>query len=311
MICLNLTYNNEDITASVNTLQASITDSSGGIADKINIVFSDTEKYWRQWKPQKGDVLTLSHGSFSSGTMYLDEFEASNGTFALAAISTPLKAKHTNSKTWENIRFIQLAKQLVTELGLELVTYHIQDYLYDRLDMLNKTNLQFLNERCILEGYSLKISNGKAILYDEKTLEASSAVSDIKEDMFLGDPSFKTVSSGIYSSSSIEYFSHDNKIIKYRFEPSSAPMGPELTLKIRANNQGEAERYARNILRSFNKNETIGAFTIEFNSNLAAGSVVNIKDMGSFSGKYYITSIKHNLTSEKSRIIVRKVLEGY
>lgn len=308
---MELIYNGIDITNKVDIMSASIFDRCGGNADSINLLFSDSQKLWRKWNPLKGDLIIVSHGNFSSGVMYVDETEALKGRYGINALSTPLKAKSNKSYSWENIRFKGIAKQLVEEIGLSLETYDIEDYLYDKLDMIDKTNLGFLNTRCILEGYSLKITNGKAIIYDEKSLEKYNAVKDITEDLIIGDYSLGTVSSGLYSACEIEYFSNNNKLIKYRFSPKNPPIGPILKSNIRANSQGEAERYAKGILRNVNKNEITGRFNIGLDMNLAAGNTVNLKGFGSFDGKYFINIIRHDLLNGKSYLKVRKVLEEY
>lgn len=308
---MQLIYNDIDITNDIDIISASTTDNCGGKADCIDLVFSDSQKLWRQWEPKKDDRIILTDKGFSSGLMFVDQLGIKKGKFNLNAISTPLKSKSNNSKSWENIRFKEMAKQLVEEIGLQIETYGIGDYLYDRLDMINKTNLEFLNERCVLEGYSLKITNGKAIIYDEKLLEQCAAVKDITEDLFIGDYNFDIISSGLYASCEIEHFSNEDKLIKYKFAPENAPIGPVFKIDMRATNQGEADRYTEGILRKLNKNEVVGNFYLNLDTSLAAGNTVNLKNIGMFSGKYFIKSIKHMHTAGKSYLKVRKVLEGY
>lgn len=308
---MELVYNNIDITKDISILNATILDNSGGKADSVDLTFSDTKKLWRKWGVQKGDTLILSKDGFSSGLMYVDDFNMSRGKFTIRGISVPLKSKSNISKSWENIRFKELASQLASELGLTLETYGIIDYTYDRLDMINKTNLQYLNDICILEGYSLKITNNKAIIYDENLFEQSTTVDDITEDRIIGDYSFNTISNSLYSSCTVECFSSNNNLIRYKFSPANAPIGSDLKVALRVVNQGEAERYARGLLRNSNKNETTGSFFIKLNTNIAATNTVNLNGFGVFDGKYFIDSIKHKLTNGKSHLKVRKVLEGY
>lgn len=308
---MNLKYNGIDITDNVNIIDASITDRCGGKADSMDITFSDVKKLWRQWQPIKGDILEVSGNGFSSGAMYIDEFGVFNGEYNIKSKSIPLNSRTRKSNIWENIRFKQIMSQLAAEIGLQIKTYGIEDYLYDRVDMLNKTNLEFISERCILEGYSLKITNSKAVIYDEKVLENYDPVKEITEELLIGSYSFKTISAGIYSSCLVEYFSNDNRAIKYKFIPKDSPIGDILKFNLRVNNIGEAERYARNLLRYANKMETTGTFNIKQDSTLAAGNTINIKDMGLFSGKYFIDLINHSFTNGKSYLKVRKILEGY
>ncbi|WP_058953157.1 phage late control D family protein [Clostridium tyrobutyricum] len=307
---MNLRYNGTDITDSVNIIDASVTDRCGGKSDSMDIMFSDTKKLWRQWNPAKGDILEVSQDGFSSGAMYIDEFEVFNGKYNIKSKSIPINSRTKKTNGWENIRFKQIMSQLSSEVGLQLKTYGIEDHLYDRMDMINRTNLEFMNERCILEGYSLKITDKKAIIYSEKALENYAPVKEISEDSLIGNYKFKTISSGIYSSCLVEYFASNN-IIKYKFDPKNPPIGDVLKVNLRANNIGEAERYSKNLLRYNNKMETVGAFSIKQDSTLAAGNTIAIKDIGSFSGKYFIYLINHNFTNGKSYLKARRVLEDY
>lgn len=308
---MEVIYNNVDITNDIKINKAVMYDICGGKADSLDIVFSDTEKKWREWAPKKNDTIVILKDGFSSGIMYIDELILSSSKYTIRARSTPLKSKSNKTKSWENIRFKDIAKELTNELGLQLETYGIQDYLYDRLDMLNKTNLQFLNEICILEGYSLKITNGKAIIYNEKELEKAPAVINISEELILGrDYEFSVISNGLYSSCEIDYFTQDDRLINYNYIPPNPPIAPSYKLNLRANSQSEAERYAKSVLRYFNKKETTGTFSIRLNTNIAAGNTINL-DLNQLSGKYFISSIIQNLTSNRSYLHVRKVLEGY
>ncbi|MDU4598228.1 MAG: hypothetical protein E6Y49_09745 [Clostridium sporogenes] len=239
--------------------------------------------------------------------MFIDELGVIKGRYLIKAISTPLKSKTNNTKSWEKATFIEIAQSLVQELGLQLETYYIKNYLYERIDMINKTNLEFLNLFCILESFNLKISNGKAIIYDEKTLEDFKSIRTFTEDDFIGNYSFDTVSDGLYGSCIIKHFGE--KLIEHKVVINN--IGPTLHKNIKVNNLGEAERFGKGLLRYRNKNETTGNFYIKLDTSLAAGNTINIKDLGHFNGKYFINNVKHILTENKSYLNVRKILEGY
>ncbi|WP_049043317.1 phage late control D family protein [Clostridium sporogenes] len=304
---MKLFYNDKDITNDVDIIDASIKDNSGGIADTISIEFSDIKKLWRKWEPQKGDEIILSKNNFSSGKMFIDELGVTKGRYFIKAISIPLESKTNNTKSWEKATFIEIAQNLVQELGLQLETYYIKNYLYERVDMINKTNLEFLNYLCILESFNLKICNGKAIIYDEKTLESFKSIKTFNEDDFVSDYSFDTISNGLYGSCLIKHFGE--KLIEHKITINN--IGPTLQKDIKVTNLAEAERFGIGLLRYSNKNETTGTFPIKLDTSLAAGNTIDIKNLGHFNGKYFISSVKHILTKNKSYLNVRKVLEDY
>lgn len=309
---MKLIYNDVNITNDIKIVSASIIDTCGGGADSIQCTFSDTEKNWRSWAPEKGDRLILSKDKFSSGVMYADEFHISRGIYRINAISTPLGIKTKKTRSWESINFNKLANDLASEIGLKVETYYTTDWIYKRIDQIDETNMELLNKICILEGYSLKITNGKVVIYDERSLESAASTLDISESDIIGDYTFSNVSSGIYSACSLEYFSFDNELIKYTYNSPVFSDYPILKIKnTKVSDYAEAERFSKNLLRYNNKNEIKGSFFVKLNSEIGAGNIVNIKQMGSFNGKYFVEKVVQGITNGKSKLEIRKVLEGY
>lgn len=298
-----LIYNNHDISNSVRLLDAQINDNSGGILDSLYIKISDIEKTWRNYPPDKNDVLNLQYDGFDSGIMFLDEYMYVKGAVILKAISAPLNSKDNKNKSWENIRFKKLANDLMKDLNLECIFYNITDFLYYRLDQSNKTNLQFLNEICSLEGYNLKITNNKAIIFNEKYFESTNIINEFSEKDFIGDYKFKCKNSNIFSKCTLRTA---DKIVSHKALNLHAS---ELNLNnIDFRTEDEGKRFSENILRNFNKYEFTGTFNIHLQP-IASGNTIKINSMGNFSGKYFVDSVKHNLTKQTSSLFVRKVLK--
>lgn len=303
---MNLIYNNINIINDVLVTKAVINDNSGGIADSIEIEFSDSKCEWRNWNVKKNDTLILEKGRFKSGIMFIDSFGINKGKFRIYAKSVPLKAKEQISKPWENISFMHLANELASILSLELKTYFIKDITYKTLDMSNRTPLGFLNELCILEGYSVKVTNKSLVIFDERELEKYPSIRTLSAEDFEGDYDFYTKSNDLYSSCLIKSF--EESVIQYEFKCNV--IGPRLIKTFKVENIGQAERYAKNLLRNTNKFETTGTFKISLDDELAAGNTIDI-DISDFSGKYFIYSIRNDLINNKSILKVYKIMEGY
>lgn len=300
-----------DITDEIKIHKADITDNAGGIADSTELVFSDTEGLWSKWKPQKGDKIEVKKDGFFSGIMYIWHIEQQRGLFILKSCSLPLSSKTKNTKSWENIRFLNLSNEIAVKYGFKLETYNIQDYFYERIDQVEQTDFDLLAFRCMLEGYMLKICNKKIIIYDEEYQEQQSSAYTINYEDIDGNYNFKTISAGLFSSCILSC-SNYRGILKSEFKPALAPVGPALVINnIYASNQGEINRFARGLLRSENKKETTGKLQIEYNPGLAAGCNTNVSGIGLFDGKYFIETITHKLVDGKSFIKLRKPLEGY
>ncbi len=308
MSAMNIIYEGVDITDAVEVQKADIIDNAGGIADSIDLCFSDTDGLWSKWKPQKGHKLNVLESGFSSGNMYVDSIVQSRGSIRLKGLSLPPGAKTEKSKAWESIRFMEMAKNIA--YGFTLEAYGVSDYSYSRIDQLSETDYSFLSRRCIMEGYAAKVCNGKLVIYDERSFEARASVKTIYQDGFDGDFEFKDVLAGLYSACTISCSSMAGTIQK-EFRPMTAPAGPTLKPRIYVENLAQAERFSRGLLRAANKHEKTGRIQVQLDPELAAGSCVDMNGVGLADGKYFIEQAIHRLKHKKTVLKLRKPLEGY
>ncbi len=286
-----------------------IYDNMGGKADSLVISFADIKNECRKWNFAKDNTIEIIDSPFSSGIMYVDGFGCSRGSYDIDAISIKKSFKTKKTRTWENVKFLDLAKDLTEELGLNLKTYGVNDFQYSRVDQVQKNNIEFLNYRSMLEGYNLKISNGKALIVSEEFLKGQKEVLTLEPSLFIGKYDFKCTSNHIYHGCEIVSFS--KSLIKGRYINDNFSGDVIKINNISIGSIGEANRFSKNVLLSLNKNETIGVFTINKNTSLAAGNLINIENLDSFNGKYVIENIIHDLIGGRSKLTVRKVLEGF
>jgi hypothetical protein len=304
---MKLIYEDVDITNSIDINKADFTDNAGGIADSLELWLNDTKGLWSQWKPQKNDKVKFIQDSLTTGTMYIDEIEQRKGMFILRALSIPQEAKSANTQAWESVRFLEFATEISSRHGFTLETYNVENYLYDRVDQCEQADFSFLALRCELEGYVLKISDNKAIIYDEAYLEGLETDKNIYINSFDGDYKFLSKSTGIYNSCNIVYNG-----INSSYRPPNALYGPTLNLKnVYISSLGEGNRFAKNLLRAQNKCENMGAFSLKFKADLTAGSNLNIIGIGLADGKYFCQQVKHNFAGGRTSFKVRRPLEGY
>lgn len=304
---MRIIYEGKDITNLVNINKADFTDNAGSFADSLDIQFDDPEGIWSRWKPKKNDKVEINHGSFKSGLMFIDELEQQRGMFKVRALSVPQESKSCNTQVWEAVRFMEFASEIAARYGFKLETYGTDNCLYGRVDQFEKADFQFLSDRCLLEGYMLKVTDGKVCIYSEAYMEGMAAAKTISLQQFDGSYDFRNTSTGIYNSCSISCGS-----IKARFVPSAAPAGAVLKYTdIYIASQGEGERYAKNLLRAQNKYESTGRCSVELDSALAAGNSINIKGVGLADGKYFCSQVTHKFMDKKTTLKLRKPLEGY
>lgn len=307
---MNIIYNSTDITNSVEIISTVVSDRHGGKADDVKVVFLDKDRLWLQWDPQFDDEIEITENGFSSGVMFIDELKITNGKYIINAKSVPSKAKDFNNKEWYNISFREIFKSLSNDIGLGIDYYDIGDITYKYLEMKDKTNLQFLNELCILEGNSLKIVDKKIIIYNEYMLEKSTSVKSFTISDFIGEYNFIKNSAISYRKCIVRYYDNDNSLNSSEYQDNSILGGTFIYPKI-LDNKADSDRFSKNILRYFNKNVVTGTFNVKLDTTISAGNVIELRGLSSLNDNYFITEAVHNITKKVSVFKVRKVLENY
>ena len=295
----------EGVTLDVVIKDYKINDGMGGKADSIEVKFADIKHECRKWQFKKNDCIELIEKPFTTGKMFVDGFSCSNGDYTIVALSIKKSIKTKQTKTWERIEFLDLAEDLIESHGLKLETYGVENFRYQRVDQVKRNNIEFLNYRCILEGYNLKITDGKAVIVSEKYLEEQEPILIIEPDQFIGNYNFNCTSNRVFGGCEVSSFSNGNIIGKYVIDSSLEILRikdiPVFSIE-------EANRFSKNILRSYNKKELTGSFSINKNNKIAAGCTLRIESLDLFNGKYIIENMFKGFDG-KTKLNVRRVLE--
>lgn len=302
-----LIYEGVDISKDVEVHKADLIDNAGSELDSLELWFDDPKKLWSKWEPEKNHKVQVIQDGFKSGLMYIDELEQQRGMFIIRALPIPQEAKNQHTQGWEAVRFLEFATQLAYRYGFKLKTYHIENFLYDRVDQYEQADFNFLLWRCLLEGYLLKIASNTVNIYSESYMEGLTSVKTIDINKFDGQYKFLSKATNIFNSCKI-----NNNGITSEFKPVNASSGSILKHNdIYIGSQAEGDRYSKNLLRLKNKYENTGKFTVKLDTTLAATSNINIKGVGLADGKYFCEQVVHRFIDEKTTIRCRKPLEGY
>lgn len=293
----------------LNVTSCNITDNIKTKADTIDITFADINNECRAWHFKKGHTIEIVEEGYSTGTMYVDCFGLSNGTYTVRALSIKKNFKTKHTRTWENVTFKYLANDLVQSLGLTLETYEIKDFKYKRVDQIEMNNIEFLKQRCTLEGYILKITNNKAVIISSSFLEKQTVALTLTPKDFIGKHKFECTSNYIYGGCIIR--SNEEDYIEGSYIVDNSIDNLLYINNLPVYSIGEADRFSKNILKSFNKNEICGTFTVIKNTKIAAGSTLNIEELSLFSGKYIVEELNTSIIDGKTKLKVRKILEEY
>lgn len=169
-----------------------------------------------------------------------------------------------------------------------------------------------MSRLCDQESISLKVTNNRLVLFDDRKYEAMKPIrvitrgeSDVKSYSF-----DRVLIGAAYASSELTYFdSGSNRTIKGSFQIPGAS-GPVLKLNERVTSEAEAIRKAKNALREQNKQAQQARFTVVGDYALAQGLTVELSGYGAFDDKYIITTARHTVGDNgyETMIDLRKVL---
>ncbi len=299
-------YEGKDITADVEVSDLVITDSCGDQADAIDVKLANSENQWSDWNPQKQDSLSIVNSGYRSGTMWIDRVRQEIGLIHLGAVSIPPSGKTKRMRAWENTTLITIAAQLAAAYGLSARFIHVPAYTYARVDQLGRGDFGFLQERAVLEGCSIKVQDGKLFVFSDSDMEAQTPVKRIAAADMLEEPRFSNSSGSTYSGCTVAWQSFGGTF-------TDADMtGPELSISTYpVSSSGEAQRFAKNLLRSYNKKGETGEIAVVLDTTITAGNVVSITGMGLSDGNYFIDTAQHSFAEEISRLTMHRCFTRY
>ena len=300
---LKVFYNGVDITDDI-SINSCIHDMFAcSTADTLTLKFNDINKVWDNWKAQNEDIISIVCGVAKSGAMYIDSVNPENGLMTLRASSIPPTAKTVNNKSWENVKLLQLAKEIADRHGLGFESYGVENRLYSYVRQDNMPDFEFLQQRCELESLAFLVYDKKLILYSEEYLEKQTPVKtitiDTDKEFTYTDNAQKgygkiTVKNGDITGTSTS----SNKLSRVK----------EIVIQTYISGQDEANRFAQGILRQANKNIATGIFKDAIMREFSAGSIMEIKTTGanSWNGNAFISHIRQDYVKSTSKVFFRK-----
>ena len=311
---INIIYQGKDITRDIAPylLTFSFGDNAGGKADDLSLTLQDVSGIWlTDWLPAKGDTITASiitndypnTQTLPCGTFSVDQIDYSYppSTFTIKAVSASVKKqavqqKHT--RTWENVTLSEVLSELASENGLTLEMYSFGDGRLEAIDQIEQSDLEFLQGLCADYGQTVKVQEGRLIVYDIAEYEGrGSALTIERGDERLLSVRFTSKTAQVYRKSRVRY--HDpvkDELYEAEYEDTDEE-GSERELEIceRVESQSDAERLAKQRLTSANRKEITGSITLKGDVRLSAGLTVELSGFGMFSGKHFINKATHKV----------------
>lgn len=310
-------YQGKNITQDISKdlISVTYTDATEGESDEIELSIADPKRKWiAEWRPAKGDSLTLSIGYDENlmpcGTFAVDQIDYSISPSVMqirglaAATNSPLRTK--NNRSFENQTLRQIAQRIATEQGLQLQG-DILDIQIERTTQSRETDLAFLARLSKQYGYLFSIRDKNLIFTSVFKLEAERPVFTLKlTDLISGSLSDKSVKT--FKAAKVSYHNpKKNEVVTATVETGTVEQGTAIggantstatdTLEIRtkAENQQQAEAMAKAALHSANSSGQEGRFKVIGNQLLVAGNNIIIEGIGDYSGTWQIKRSTHSI----------------
>ena len=305
---IRMTYQGIDITNHVSINRCWHDMYASGRSDTVQIRLNDAQKLWDQWKPAVGDKIRIDYGSISTGTMFVSSVVPQNGFVDIIAQSAPTSGFVPQNKAWQKVRLLQIAEEIAKRNGLSFVSYGVEDRLYTFIHQENMSDFAFLHHRAQLEGCAFLVYSKTLILYSEAYMEAvtPSEILSVAPD---GEYKYTDRRSGLYGSCLVE-----SGLYTGTFTTNTG--GGRIYRPTNIGSVGsdqEAQRFAKNLLRSVNKDCYSGYVRSQILPGHAAASTITLSNerASSWDGTVFIDHIRNDYGNGKSKIFFRRPLEGY
>lgn len=323
----------KDVTKDLSPYLKSVSyeDVLSGETDTCEIELHDAERLFiGDWFPARGSKLELEFWRESwqgdnqietlpLGAWEIDEIDNSfpPSVAKIKGNSCPSNSELRQvdeSKSWENVKLSEIAQDVAKAAGVELFYDTQEDPDIKRAEQAEKSRLSFLEKLCKDNGLAVKFADNLLIIFDEEKYEQQEPISRLRYDLsiikhFGGHATLTEV----YKSCEVNYKDGQaDELYSGKFEDKSKESGKVLKINQKVANKAEAEKLARKKLREKNKDEIKVNITVTGRFDYLAGQVIELMDMGFYTGRYLIEKARHQIgNGYEVTLDLRKCLEGY
>ncbi len=328
-----VSYSGADIREFVEKIE--VIEELEGNADSVTMTVNNYDLRWyNEWRPYLGDVVTVSLGYRDEAFTEPVDYEVDEPTFKIAPDVMELKGTATPitgslrqrySNAFEQWTLPQLAAFVAEKHGLTLVGT-VPEILFDRVTQKNEPDLAWLRKLALRYGVIFKVHSCRSLVfYTEEELEAMPPVYFVSRKMLSPDAStsFKLQSTDTYQMARADY--KHPKTNEWMFV-EEATTNPEVrtqdVLRVTGERNENAEQIAlrtREALRKANSTIVEGTINVEGEVYWRAGmNILLLAGPDEFGpligGKHQVRRVRHTLVPEggakqgwRSELEVRKI----
>lgn len=305
---MKLLINGVDIIDDVNLLEAVYEDYATASSSRLYLKFDDADGLWQNWQLKNNDEISIIEAQCNTGTLFVHKTAISRGLCNLFVKSIPAVAPSVQHSTYENVKLSKFVKEAAKEFGFDFDIKNMTDQFYKSISINNNSYFNKLKELCALEGIGIIFYNKTIILFDENKIENIDSTGDLivesDDDFNISDnPQMLYGKCIIQNAELTGKFNANNGSSNVLFYGKNTP----------ASSVGEANRFAKGILRAANKSAKVGTVTTELKTEFAAGSVVNLINNKAqiYNDKIYIYKCRHDFIRNTTKIFFRYGIEDY
>lgn len=301
--------------------QLSYTDNVAGESDELSLSFEDVDGNWKNaWYPEKKDRVSLQFGYHNlmvdGGTFIVDEIALSGppdvaDIRALAAgVNSPIRTKISSAHEGKTLK--QIAETIAGKHGMTVLG-EIQPIRINRVTQNRESDLAFLKRLADEYGYLFSIRDNTLVFTAIDDIEKGEPVAVIElTEMISYSFTDKTIST--FAATTIQYSDPNTaEVFAYTEKDPKAESVDSQELRVKAENQQQAEVKAKAAQSKKNTEEITASFSLPGNPLLVAGSNILISGLGKISGKYHILQSNHTITrggGYTTFLSVKRVGEG-
>lgn len=289
------------------------TDCASGEADTISITLNNRTLKWLKgsWFPQSTDYIKMSikvvHWRFQSdnrtvfcGKFAVDKFDASGfpSTVDLEGISIPIHTSFNvtpRSKTYKKTTIREILQEIAKRADVKLV-FSASNHKISEISQEGKTDMEFAFSLCSDYDLSMKVYNGKLVIYNQTTYEGRKKSFTLdKSDLGESDTYRLSRSlSQIYDGVKLQYQDKDGKNITYSYTVPGKKGRRILFLSTSADSHADAERIAKAKLAANLRQSVSATFKLMGDPKYQSCKVFELTGFGKFNGRYFIDKAVHS-----------------